>query len=341
MLVAAVVPNALVPRACDMPGARWRYLRPLRVRRRPRSCHSEGVAHLVGAGSLRDASVASHAMPTTTVDTHRVHYLDAGHGTPVVMVHSGGMSSRQWTRLVARLEATHRCVAPDLLGSGNSDPVPGDQPFDFHQDVAVVDAMLDLAGTPAHLVGHSYGGLVALTAARSRPERVLSLSLFEPVVFGVLYSNGDNDAIQNLEAPDRDGTFFDDATGGQEPWMQRFIDYWNGPGAWSALPAASRAQFLRVGRKVFLEVRSLTADRTPHTDYARLAAPTLLMTGEHSTAAARRVCEILASTMPNAFVVHLDGMGHMGPLTHAQAVNDRIVAHIGAANTHPPNDRAD
>src|SRR5262249_41223269 len=154
-----------------------------------------------------------------------------------------------WTRLIARLESTHRVIAPDLLGSGNSDPVPPDQPFDFAQDVSALDALLDTIPDRFHLVGHSYGGLVALTSARQRADRVRSLSLFEPVAFGVLYSMHDTDGIHNLEWYDTQGSFLDDDAGGKEPWMESFIDYWNGRGAWRALPDASRTAFLRVGRK--------------------------------------------------------------------------------------------
>lgn len=275
-------------------------------------------------------------MPSLDVGARRAHYLDSGRGTPVLMVHSGGLSSRQWTRLTSRLSATHRVVAPDLFGVGGSDPVPPGE-FHFHEDVAILDALLDaLIDGPYHLVGHSYGGLVGLMAALRRPERVRSIALFEPVAFGVLYSAGDDAGIHDLEGYDADGTFFDDARGGSEPWMERFIDWWQGQGAWRALPESSRQAFLRVGRKVFQEVRSLTADRTPHAAYARLTAPTLLMRGARSPLAARNVCAILARTMPRAELVTLEDAGHMAPLTHGQTVGDRIAAHVRAADDGCP-----
>lgn len=257
---------------------------------------------------------------------------DQGSGVPVVLVHSGGLSSRQWSRVTSRLIATHRVIAPDLLGSGESEGVPPDEPFDFAQDVAVLDAVLSRIDGPYHLVGHSYGGLVAITHARKHPARVRSLSLFEPVAFGVLHSAGDAEAIRDLEREDDDGTFFDDAIGGTEPWMRRFIDWWQGAGTWSSLPDPSKAAFLKVGRKVFQEVRSLTADRTPHDAYRHLSMPALLMTATGSPLAARRVCTILAETLPRAELVVIPNAGHMAPLTHAHEVGDRIAAHVRAAD---------
>lgn len=269
-------------------------------------------------------------MPTVRAHGRNVHYLDQGAGVPVVLVHSGGLSSRQWSRMAGRLGA-RRIIAPDLLGSGASDPVPGDEPFHFDRDVEALDAVLDTLEAPYHLVGHSYGGLIALMAAKARPERVRSLSLFEPVAFGVMYSAGAEDGIRNLEDYDSDGTFFDDAAGGGEAWMERFIDWWQGQGAWRGLSDSARAAFLRVGRKVFQEVRSLTADRTPHSAYGEVKAPALLMTGARSPLAARRVCEVLARSLPNARLVTLEDAGHMAPLTHGQAVATLILEHIEAA----------
>jgi pimeloyl-ACP methyl ester carboxylesterase len=272
------------------------------------------------------------AMPSVVVQGRRIHYLDSGEGVPIVMVHSGGLSSRQWTRIAGRFAGTHRVIAPDLLGVGGSDPVPPGE-FHFHEDVAMLEGLLDALGIETHhLVGHSYGGLVGVTAALRRPARVRSLSLFEPVAFGVLYSKGDEAGVRDLEDYDHDGTFFDDAVGGQEPWMERFIDWWQGPGAWRGLPDPSKQAFLRVGRKVFQEVRSLTADRTPHQAYASLTAPALLMRGGRSPIAARQVCAILAESMPNAELATFEDAGHMAPLTHGQQVGDRIVAHVRAAS---------
>lgn len=271
-------------------------------------------------------------MATVVSAQRKIHYLDEGAGPLVALVHSGGMSSRQWSRLTPRLITDHRVLVPDLLGSGASDPVPADAPFDYNADVDALSAMLATSDQPCHLVGHSYGGLVALTWARRNPARVRSLAVYEPVAFGVLYSADDTDGIHNLDSYDPDGTFFDDAAGGKEPWLENFIDYWNGRGAWRGLPESSRAGFLKVGRKVFQEVRSLMSDRTPHDAYASIAAPTLLMSGGASTLAAQRVCAVLGQTIPHAEVATFEGVGHMGPLTHAQVVNDRIVAHIQAAD---------
>lgn len=260
-----------------------------------------------------------------------LHHESLGDGPVVVLLHSGGMSGRQWRRLASRLSSSHRVVMPDLLGSGDNPLWPEEAPFEYPLDVAAVSELLDSVGAPAHLVGHSYGGLVALMLARARPEDVRSLTLYDPVAFGVLYASEDQAGLGDLERAGRDPIFLDDSRGGSEAWLEAFVDYWNGPGSWRALPAPARASFLRVGKKVYLEVRSLLGDRTAAAAYASIAAPTLLLGGERSPVAAQRVIALLAAALPDARAQVIAGAGHMGPITHAAELNELIASHIVAA----------
>ena len=255
-----------------------------------------------------------------------------GEGELVLLLHSGGMSSRQWRRLAERLGTSHRVVSPDFLGSGDNPPWPPEQPFDFHADVSEIRTILDAYGPAAHLVGHSYGGLVAATIARERPAEVRSLSLYDPVAFGILHDPPDDAGLADLDRAGNNPIFLDDSLGGSEPWFSVFVEFWNGPGSWAAMPAPAREAFLKVGRKVYYEVRSLMADHTPASAYAVVRAPTLLLTGERTPTAARKVIERLAAAL-KAQVEVVEGAGHMGPITHANAVNELVARHIESNST--------
>ena len=256
---------------------------------------------------------------------------DRGAGTPVVLLHSSGMSSRQWRSLAARLAPSHRVLAPDFVGTGKNPLWDDSVPFHYGLDVAAVGRLLDGVEGPAHLVGHSYGGLIALAVARTWPERVRSVAVFDPVAFGVLHDPADEAGLADLRQAEAQPVFTDEALGGSEAWMQSFIDYWNGPDAWRSLASPTQEQFLRVGRTVFREVMSLMADRTGVASYAAMTAPTLLLAGERSPTAARRVTEVLRAALANARREVVPGAGHMGPLTHGPIVDGLIARHIDAA----------
>ena len=241
------------------------------------------------------------------------------------------MSWRQWRRLADRLAPAYRVVAPDFLGSGENPTWPADEPFDFHMDVAAIEELAADLGGRVHVVGHSYGGLVALMFARKNPGMIRSLAVFDPVAFGVLHDAQDTEGLADLAAGS-DPMLSDPSVGGNEAWLNHFIDYWSGPGAWRALPPATRESFLRIGKKVYREVQSLLLDRTPRAGYAGVQAPTLLLHGEKSPPAARRVVTLLAGSIPNATLQTVAGAGHMGPITHGGAVNDLIAQHIERAS---------
>src|SRR5690349_14932154 len=91
-----------------------------------------------------------------------IHVDDAGDGDVVMLLHSSGMSGDQWRRTADALRrGGARTVVPDLLGSGRSTPWPEGRTFWFVDDVEAVGALLHRIGRPVHLVGHSYGGLIA------------------------------------------------------------------------------------------------------------------------------------------------------------------------------------
>lgn len=244
----------------------------------------------------------------------------------VVLIHSGGFTSRQWRRLAEALAPAYRIVAPDLLGYQASRPWPAGEPFHFRQDLAFLESLIGDDPEPVHLVGHSYGGFLALQLALTRPDRIRSIAVYDPVAFGVLDEVEDADVLLSLELVRRE--WRPDDGGADEEWLAAFVDWWNGDGAWSRLPEETRAAFRAMGWKVFQEVMSLTADRTDRATYATIHAPALLMGGELSPPTERRVVEELGATLPHATVQFFAGAGHMGPISHAALVNDAIAQHL-------------
>jgi len=268
-----------------------------------------------------------------TTGPHTLRWTERGAGEPVVLVHSSGMSSRQWRRIADALEPRFRVVLPDLLGYGASSPWPPEERFHFTMDLLAVEALLDRLVADhgrVHLAGHSYGGFLALLAALHRPHALKSIAVYEPVAFGVLRSREEKEALATI-LPGDEHAPFPETDAALESWMEAFIEYWNGRGGWQSLAEPVRQQFRATGRKVVGEVRSLGADRTPHQAYRTIDAPLLLLGSEKPTLAADRVLEILRESAPHASRKAIAGAGHMGPLTHAGAVAEAMIAHFSTS----------
>jgi pimeloyl-ACP methyl ester carboxylesterase len=244
----------------------------------------------------------------------------------VLLVHSGGFTSRQWRRLGEDLASDHEVMMPDLIGYGAEPRWPVGKPFHFRQDIERLAALLDADGdpTPVHLVGHSYGGLLVMQLALTRA--VGSIAVFEPVTFGVL-AERDEDADARAAVATL-ARYAPDERGVDEAWLQSFVDWWQGAGAWSRLAAETQQAFRDVGWKLSEEVASLVDDRTTAAQYGAISAPTLLLGGGRSQPAERRVLERLAAALPDATLKMFDEMGHMGPITHGAIVNAAIAAHV-------------
>jgi pimeloyl-ACP methyl ester carboxylesterase len=261
-------------------------------------------------------------------DGGEIHVDDAGEGEVVVLLHSSGMSGAQWKRTAEPLVRSGlRAIVPDLLGSGRSTPWPEGKPFGFELDVELVGRLIERIDRPVHLVGHSYGGHIALRAAVLAPARVMSLALYDPVSFGVLDLEGDRDAFAEMSRVGRDWGASD---ADHDAWLRGFVDYWGGAEAWARLREPVRAEMRRVGWVVYAGARSLIANRVGIEAYRSVTAKALLVTGESSPIAAGRIVARLGEAIPGARVERFAGAGHMGPLTHLEMWNQILIAHLGA-----------
>lgn len=259
--------------------------------------------------------------PHTAGPSPLPYHRDGGSGPAVLCVHCNASSSAQWRPLMDRLALRRRVLAPDTHGAGRGPEWPTDRTLTLHDEVNLLEPLLEHVGEPVALVGHSYGGAVALLAALRWPERVHTLVLYEPTLFALVDASSPSpnaaDGIRNVVV--RAGVAL--AASERSRAANIFIDYWMGDGAWQAKPDVQRAAIEASVVNVQGWGQALFGETTPLAAFRSLDMPVLLMVGSDTTASARAVADVLATALPQVDTMCLDGLGHMGPITHPEQVN--------------------
>jgi pimeloyl-ACP methyl ester carboxylesterase len=107
----------------------------------------------------------------------RVAYYEEGAGEPVVLLHGCPFSSYIWRNIIPRLSSSFRCLAPDLLGLGDTETLPNAE-WSLAAQTEMVIEFLDVLGLNCvNIVGHDHGGAVAQIIAADYPERINRLVL--------------------------------------------------------------------------------------------------------------------------------------------------------------------
>lgn len=190
-----------------------------------------------------------------------------------------------------------------------------------------VAALAAAEGEPVHIVGHSFGAVVALSIAMRRPELLASLTLVEPVCFDALRLAGRLD----LYAAARDEAVALaalTAAGDPERAIRLLLKQW-GFGFWDNLSEKQQRALVRSAPAV-IGYGFLGAVRWPVSRGALRAVrvPTLLVYGDEGPAACGPIAQLLAREIPGAREVCIPGAGHMLPLTDADRFVGLLREHI-------------
>ena len=141
--------------------------------------------------SANDPYERRHA---AVLDTE-IAYVDTGAGDPVVFLHGNPTSSYLWRNVIPEVEPHARCLAPDLVGMGDSGPAP-DGSYRFADHARYIDAWFDalLPTQSVTLVGHDWGSVLGFYWARRHPERVRGLAYMEAIVRPMSWEEWPEDA---------------------------------------------------------------------------------------------------------------------------------------------------
>ncbi|MGF6598122.1 pimeloyl-ACP methyl ester carboxylesterase [Paraburkholderia sp. GAS448] len=270
-----------------------------------------------------------HRSRYVEVDGIRTHYLEAGEGPAVVLLHSGefgGGAETSWEYLIPALARHFRVIAPDWLGFGKTAKI---HDFDSKRSRMLshmVRFVQLMALDKAHFVGNSMGATYLLQMAAERPCRLPIDRLIAISGGGFIPDNeerrrlldydGSEDAMASLLA----AIFEDPVWYHDREYVRRRHELSISPGAWEAIAAARFRSPLAPVRTEFGG-----ADRTP---YENITAKTLIIAGERDRLRLPGFADDLAARIPGARAAVLANAGHCPNIERAEDVGKLIIGFL-------------
>ncbi len=245
---------------------------------------------------------------------------------PILFLPGSYSTAVAWAPIQAHLPERWEMHAETLPGyAGVPDPrSPGQSRVEMLVDW--IAEKTEQIGSPVHLVGHSYGALLALAAALLRPDLVRSLLAYECNAMAVTRDGRPFPWLEEVrQAPDALRAAFE---AGEADAARIIIDFYGGKGTFAHLPAPVRA-FCQTGVEAnLLDWESGFAFRPDLIEFAGLQTPATLVIGGNAIQPVRDMNEALANVIPGANLSRVDGAGHFLISTHPAACADLLAAHL-------------
>jgi pimeloyl-ACP methyl ester carboxylesterase len=248
---------------------------------------------------------------------HTIDFTDTGGDGPVLLFLPGSYSTPAAWRPVQRLLSPGlRMVTTSLCGYGKSAETRSALDPGIHHEVALVKAVARQVGQPVHLVGHSFGGTVALATALSRTIPVASLSLFEANPLDLVCETAGGSLYQSTLDMSR---AFEAAVEAREhDAPARIIDFWGGPGAFAAMPLPVQAYCRETARVNVLDWHGDFGFAVRAADCASLDLPVLLVRGALANDTMKAITGQLQGAISKSRTEVVDGAGHFLISSHPQ-----------------------
>ena len=237
----------------------------------------------------------------------------------VVCLHGSGGSAGQWHSLQQHLGERCEVLAPHLVGYGGQ-RFRARRRLRLDDEIGTLLRQIGRDSGPFHVVGHSYGGTIAIYLAERHPELVKSLVLYEPANIALLYSEGlDTPEAQDMRRLQQRAT----GTGTLANWRaaREIVKFWQPRGAWSAMSLAQRSRLAGLMPKISAEYDAMLGAYDELTDLAGLEVPVRLVAGTQSPRASLRISELLREQISDCQLLRIAGCGHMAPVTQSYKVN--------------------
>lgn len=237
-----------------------------------------------------------------------IEVVESGSGVPLLFLPGSYSTPAAWRPLQKLLPAGYRLLSTSLPGYGASAETRSAADSGMAHLVRHVERLARRVEGPFFLVGHSFGGTVALATALAGTLPLAGLALFEANPLALIRERGDERLYRETLALSE--AFAAAVAAGEADAAGRIIDFWGGPGSFAALPAGVRDYCRSTAATNVLDWRTDFGFAAGRADYARLSMPVLLVRGALANPAMLSMTAALAEALPAARSAVVPGAGH-------------------------------
>ena len=260
----------------------------------------------------------------------RIDYEETGSGPTVVLVPGSCSTGAAWRPVMAAWNGRFRCVTTSLLGYGGTAERRDPKAPNIEPEIDVIEAVIRRTGGPVHLVGHSFGGSVALATALRKRVAIASLSIVEAPVAPLLRHLGEHAHYASFRRMTE--IYFAAHARGEAEAVAEMIDFYaGGAGTFASWPPRLRAYAIETTHVNIVDWSCGYAFPESAEQVAALDIPALVLWGGASPAAVQRANELLADHIPRSRRMTIAGAAHFMIATHVNEVAAAIARHVEAA----------
>jgi pimeloyl-ACP methyl ester carboxylesterase len=261
-----------------------------------------------------------------------IDYDESGTGPTVVLVPGSCSTGAAWRPVIAGLGGRFRCVSTSLLGYGGTRERRDGEDCSISHEVEVLERVVRTAAAPVHLVGHSFGGLVAIALALKNlalGNRVplASLTVLEaPAVALLREAEQERHHLRDLR--EMTDSYFAAFAGGDAEAIRVMIDFYGGPGTFASWPRRVRAYAMETTAVNIRDWASAFGFALSRAMVQSIDVPSLIAWGACSHPAAKRANSLLGASLRSSSSVEIAGAAHFMISTHAREVARLVANHV-------------
>jgi len=259
----------------------------------------------------------------------RIDYDEYGSGPAIVLLPGSCSTGAAWRPVIAAWDNRFRCITTSLLGYGGTGERRTAGNHSISHNAEAMESVIRRTGGRVHLIGHSFGGLVALAIALRRRGSLASLVIIEAPAVGILRERRED---QHYRAFRRmTDAYFADFAGGNVEAIAAMIDFYGGAGTFASWPSRVRAYAAATTPVNILDWADAYGFPLAAASLGTLAIPLLIVRGEASPQPVQCANALLCEFSSNATLATIDGAAHFAIATHAVEIAHRIAAHVHGA----------